>query len=157
NIPQQLLGDPIKLSQIFMNLVGNALKFTKNGKVEVIAKLLRKEEDQVKLYFEVRDNGIGISEDQQKHIFDSFEQGSIQINREYGGTGLGLTIVKSLLGLFGSTIHLESEVGHGSSFFFEMDLKCDGKALEELSFELNPEEFEFKGLHVLVVEDNKIN
>lgn len=157
NIPQQLLGDPIKLSQIFMNLVGNALKFTKNGKVEVIAKLLRREEDQVKLYFEVRDNGIGISEDQQKHIFDSFEQGSIQINREYGGTGLGLTIVKSLLGLFGSTIHLESELGHGSSFFFEMDLKCDGKALEEMSFELDPEEFEFKGLHVLVVEDNKIN
>lgn len=157
NIPQQLLGDPIKLSQIFMNLVGNALKFTKNGKVEVIAKMLRKEEDQVKLYFEVRDNGIGISDDQQKHIFDSFEQGSIQINREYGGTGLGLTIVKSLLGLFGSTIHLESELGHGSSFFFEMDLKCDSKALEELSFELSVEEFEFSGLHVLIVEDNKIN
>lgn len=157
NIPTQLLGDPIKLSQIFMNLVGNALKFTKNGKVEVIAKLLRKEEDQVKLYFEVRDNGIGISDEQQQHIFDSFEQGSIQINREYGGTGLGLTIVKSLLGLFGSTIHLESELGHGSSFFFEMDLKCDSKALDELAFELNPEEFDFSGLHVLVVEDNKIN
>ncbi|KAB5486548.1 response regulator [Flagellimonas hadalis] len=157
NIPQQLLGDPIKLSQIFMNLVGNALKFAKNGKVEVIAKMLRKEEDQVKLYFEVRDNGIGISDEQQKHIFDSFEQGSIQINREYGGTGLGLTIVKSLLGLFGSTIHLESELGHGSSFFFEMDLKCDSKALDELSFELHPEEFDFSGLHVLVVEDNKIN
>ncbi|MEW2919889.1 response regulator [Muricauda sp. ANG21] len=157
NIPNQLLGDPIKLSQIFMNLVGNALKFTKNGKVEVIAKLLKKEEDQVKLYFEVRDNGIGISEDQQKNIFDSFEQGSIQINREYGGTGLGLTIVKSLLGLFGSTIQLESEIDHGSSFFFEMDLKCDEKAIDEVSFELNPEEFDFKGLHILIVEDNKIN
>ncbi len=157
NIPHQLLGDPIKLSQIFMNLVGNALKFTKNGKVEVIAKLLNKEEHQVKLYFEVRDNGIGISEDKQKNIFDSFEQGSVQINREYGGTGLGLTIVKSLLGLFGSTIQLESELGHGSSFFFEMDLKCDDKAVDEVAFELNPEEFDFKGLHVLIVEDNKIN
>lgn len=157
NIPQQLLGDPIKLSQIFMNLVGNALKFTKNGKVEVIAKLLKKEGDEVKLYFEVRDNGIGISEDQQKHIFDSFEQGSIQINREYGGTGLGLTIVKSLLGLFGSTIQLESDLGHGSSFYFEMDLKCDTKALDEVAFQLDPEEFQFKGLHLLVVEDNKIN
>ena len=157
NIPQQLLGDPIKLSQIFMNLVGNALKFTKNGKVEVIAKLLKKEEDQAKLYFEVRDTGIGISEEQQKHIFDSFEQGSIQINREYGGTGLGLTIVKSLLGLFGSTIHLESELDHGSSFYFEMDLKCDTKALDEISFQLDPEEFQFKGLHILIVEDNKIN
>ncbi|MEM9363838.1 MAG: response regulator [Bacteroidota bacterium] len=157
NIPKQLLGDPLKLSQIFMNLVGNALKFTKEGKVEVIAKLLRKEEEQVTLYFEVKDNGIGISEEQQMHIFDSFEQGSIQINREYGGTGLGLTIVKSLLGLFDSKIHLESEVGHGSSFFFEMDLKLDTSTLEEIAFEISPEEFNFKGLHVLVVEDNKIN
>nr|WP_293168721.1 response regulator [Allomuricauda sp.] len=156
-IPKKLLGDPIKLSQIFMNLVGNALKFTKNGKVEVLAKMLKKDEDQVKLYFEVRDNGIGISEEQQKNIFESFEQGSIQINREYGGTGLGLTIVKSLLGLFGSTIHLESELGHGSSFYFEMDLDYESKEGEEISFELNPEEFQFKGLHVLVVEDNKIN
>ncbi|WP_420602491.1 ATP-binding protein [Flagellimonas sp.] len=157
NIPYQLLGDPIKISQIFMNLVGNALKFTKDGKVEVIAKLLKKDEDQVKLYFEVKDNGIGISEDQQKNIFDSFEQGSVQINREYGGTGLGLTIVKSLLGLFNSKINLESELGHGSSFFFEMDVKCNQNDLEEVSFELNPEEFDFKGLHLLVVEDNKIN
>lgn len=157
NIPQQLLGDPIKISQIFMNLVGNALKFTKDGKVEVIAKMLRMEDDEVKLYFEVKDNGIGISEDQQKNIFDSFEQGSIQINREYGGTGLGLTIVKSLLGLFGSKIHLESELGHGSSFFFELDLKCDNTTVDEVTFELNPEEFDFKGLHVLIVEDNKIN
>lgn len=156
-IPKKLLGDPIKLSQIFMNLVGNALKFTKNGKVEVLAKMLKKDEDQVKLYFEVRDNGIGISEEQQKNIFESFQQGSIQINREYGGTGLGLTIVKSLLGLFGSTIHLESELGHGSSFYFEMDLDYESKEGEEISFELNPEEFQFKGLHVLVVEDNKIN
>ncbi|MBO0342821.1 MAG: ATP-binding protein [Bacteroidota bacterium] len=156
-IPGKLLGDPIKLSQIFMNLVGNALKFTKNGKVEVIAKMLNKDEDHVKLYFEVRDNGIGISEEQQKNIFESFEQGSIQINREYGGTGLGLTIVKSLLGLFGSTIHLESELGHGSSFYFEMDLDYESKQGEEVVFELNPEEFQFKGLHVLVVEDNKIN
>ncbi len=118
---------------------------------------MKKDEDQVKLYFEVKDNGIGISEDQQKNIFDSFEQGSIQINREYGGTGLGLTIVKSLLGLFDSKIHLESELDHGSSFFFEMDLKCDTSTMDEVSFELNPEEFDFKGLHVLIVEDNKIN
>jgi len=156
-IPQHLLGDPIKLSQIFMNLVGNALKFTKKGKVEVIAKLLQKSEEEVKLYFEVKDNGIGISEEQQKNIFDSFEQGSVQINREYGGTGLGLTIVKSLLGLFDSKIHLESAVGHGSSFFFEMDLKCDVAILQDVAFELDPEGFDFKGLHVLVVEDNKIN
>lgn len=157
NIPKHLLGDPIKLSQIFMNLVGNALKFTKDGKVEVVAKLLEKGDDKARLFFEVKDNGIGISEDQQQHIFDSFEQGSIQINREYGGTGLGLTIVKSLLGLFGSTVNLESELGQGSSFYFEMDLQLDTKAEEEVTFELDQEDFQFKGLHLMVVEDNKIN
>ncbi len=156
-IPQQLLGDPLKLSQIFMNLVGNALKFTKNGEVRVIAKLLSQDEEDIKLYFEVKDNGIGISEDQQKNIFDSFEQGSIQINREYGGTGLGLTIVKSLLGLFESKIELKSELGKGSSFFFELDVKCEDKAVADVPFELSPEDFDFKGLHILIVEDNKIN
>ncbi|MEM9000923.1 MAG: ATP-binding protein [Bacteroidota bacterium] len=156
-IPVNLLGDPLKLSQIFMNLVGNALKFTKNGRVDVIAKLLRKNGEDIKLYFEVKDNGIGISEDQQKSIFESFEQGSIQINREYGGTGLGLTIVKSLLGLFDSKIQLESEFGKGSSFFFEIDLKMEDKALADVPFELNAEDFNFKGLYILVVEDNKIN
>ncbi len=157
NIPLHLLGDPLKLSQITMNLVGNALKFTKDGKVEVIAKLKSKEEDNLKVYFEVRDTGIGISEEQQKNIFDSFEQGSVQINREYGGTGLGLTIVKSLLGLFDSNIHLKSKLGEGSSFFFELDLKSEENSLEEIPFELTVEDFDFEGLHLLVVEDNKIN
>ncbi len=156
-IPKNLLGDPLKISQIFMNLVGNAIKFTKNGKVEVITRLLQKNEEEVKLYFEVRDDGIGISEEQQKNIFESFEQGSIQINREYGGTGLGLTIVKSLLGLFDSKIELKSTLGKGSSFFFELDLKCEDTSITEIPFELDREDFEFKGLHILLVEDNKIN
>ncbi|WP_343487760.1 response regulator [Allomuricauda sp. d1] len=156
-IPDTLLGDPVKLSQIFMNLVGNALKFTKNGTVEVIAKLVERDEDDLKLYFEVKDDGIGISEEQQNNIFESFEQGSIQINREYGGTGLGLTIVKSLLGLFNSEIKLHSRLGKGSSFYFELDLKTEDKVIADIPFELNPEEFDFKGLHILIVEDNKIN
>lgn len=157
NIPLHLLGDPLKLSQIIMNLVGNALKFTQGGKVEVITKLKDKNEDNLTVYFEVKDTGIGISEEQQKNIFDSFEQGSVQINREYGGTGLGLTIVKSLLGLFDSKIHLESKLGEGSSFFFELQLKSEENSLEEVPFELTVEDFDFEGLHVLVVEDNKIN
>ena len=123
-IPGHLMSDPLKLSQIFMNLVGNALKFTKNGEVKVVAKLMKKVDEDVTLYFEVSDNGIGISKEQQQNIFEGFEQGSIQINREYGGTGLGLTIVKSLLGLFDSKIQLKSELGEGSSFFFELKLKC---------------------------------
>ena len=156
-IPKHLMSDPLKLSQIFMNLVGNAIKFTKNGEVIVIAKLLKKVEEEVTIYFEVKDNGIGISTEQQQNIFDSFEQGSIQINREYGGTGLGLTIVKSLLGLFDSRIQLKSTLGQGSSFFFELDLKSKDSLVDDIAFEITQKDYDLNGLHVLVVEDNKIN
>jgi signal transduction histidine kinase len=156
-IPSHLLSDPVKLSQIFMNLVGNAIKFTKDGQVEVIARLLRREGEYAHVYFEIRDSGIGIEEERQATIFDSFEQGSIQINREYGGTGLGLTIVKSLLGLFDSTIHLESEPGKGSTFYFELKMKCKDHLVEELPFEEATADYSFDELHLLVVEDNKIN
>jgi len=156
-IPSHLMSDPLKLSQIFMNLVGNALKFTKDGEVKVIAQLINKVEDDVTLYFEVQDNGIGISEEQQQVIFEGFEQGSIQINREYGGTGLGLTIVKSLLGLFDSKIQLRSNLGQGSSFFFELKLKSKDGILDDIPFEIANEDFNFEGLHLLIVEDNKIN
>jgi signal transduction histidine kinase/CheY-like chemotaxis protein len=156
-IPSHLMGDPLKLSQIFMNLVGNALKFTKNGEVKVIAKLINKVEEDISLYFEVADTGIGIAKEQQSNIFEGFEQGSIQINREYGGTGLGLTIVKSLLGLFGSQIHLESELGKGSRFFFDLKLKSKDSLVDDIPFEITEHNYEFKGLHLLIVEDNKIN
>ncbi len=156
-IPSHLLSDPVKLSQIFMNLVGNAIKFTKDGEVVVIARLLRREGEYAHVYFEIRDTGIGIEKERQADIFDSFEQGSIQINREYGGTGLGLTIVKSLLGLFDSEIHLESEHGKGSTFYFELKMKCKDQLVEELPFEITPADYRFDELHLLVVEDNKIN
>lgn len=156
-IPSHLISDPLKLSQVFMNLVGNALKFTKNGEVRVKARLLKKVEDDVTLYFEVSDNGIGISKDQQQSIFEGFEQGSIQINREYGGTGLGLTIVKSLLGLFESKIQLESELGKGSTFFFELNVKSKDSIVDDVPFEIDQADYNFKGLHLLIVEDNKIN
>ena len=156
-IPSHLMSDPIKLSQIFMNLVGNALKFTKDGEVRVIAKLLQKEEEDATLYFEVSDTGIGISTEKQQSIFEGFEQGSMQINREYGGTGLGLTIVKSLLGLFDSQIQLNSELGKGSSFFFELELKSKDGLVDDIPFEITQQEFDFKGLHLMIVEDNKIN
>jgi len=156
-IPANLMSDPLKLSQVFMNLVGNALKFTKNGEVKVIAKLMKAIDDEVTVYFEVEDNGIGISKDQQESIFEGFEQGSIQINREYGGTGLGLTIVKSLLGLFESEIQLESELDKGSSFFFELKLKSKDSLVDDIPFEITATDYAFEGLHILIVEDNKIN
>jgi signal transduction histidine kinase len=157
SIPGHLMSDPLKLSQVFMNLVGNSIKFTKDGQVTVITKLLHKEKEDVKIYFEVSDNGIGISKEKQKSIFEGFEQGSIQINREYGGTGLGLTIVKSLLGLFNSEIRLESELDKGSAFSFEIDMKSIDDLPEDITFEITQRDYDFKGLHLLIVEDNKIN
>lgn len=157
NIPNHLMSDPLKLSQVFMNLIGNAIKFTRGGIVEVICKLKEKNGEDVTIYFEVKDNGIGISKEKQQSIFEGFEQGSIQINREYGGTGLGLTIVKSLLGLFESKIELESNLGEGSSFMFEIGMKCKEDLIDDIEFEITPGEYNFKGLHIMVVEDNKIN
>ncbi|HLT50957.1 MAG TPA: response regulator, partial [Arenibacter sp.] len=157
DIPPHLLGDPLKLSQIFINLIGNGIKFTKKGEVTVIAKLKKKEGDAIRVYFEIRDNGIGIDLNRQKTIFESFEQGSVQINREYGGTGLGLTIVKSLLGLFGSQIELKSEEGKGSAFFFELEFKSKDSLIDDIPFQITPVDYDFKGLHILIVEDNKIN
>ncbi len=157
DIPMHLMGDPVKLSQIIMNLVGNALKFTEDGQVDVITKLKAKDDNLAQVYFEISDTGIGISEEQQKNIFDSFEQGSVQINREYGGTGLGLTIVKSLLGLFNSKIELKSEIDVGSSFYFDLDIEYQDSVIADVSFEMSQEDFDFKGLHILIVEDNKIN
>jgi len=157
NVSKLHMSDPIKISQILINLVGNAIKFTKNGEVTLTVKLLKTIDDISSIYFEVKDTGIGISEELQESIFDSFEQGSIQINREYGGTGLGLTIVKSLLGLFGSTIRLESTKGKGSIFSFELDLKRKDTVVDDMDFEITPAEFVFEGLHLLIVEDNKIN
>ncbi|PIB22921.1 hybrid sensor histidine kinase/response regulator [Maribacter sp. 4U21] len=157
DIPSHLMSDPLKLSQVFMNLIGNAIKFTKDGEVTVIAKLLKKENEEVKIYFEVKDDGIGISKEKQQSIFEGFEQGSIQINREYGGTGLGLTIVKSLLKLFGSKIQLKSSLGEGSSFFFEVDMKSLEDLVDAVDFEITQRDYDFKGLHLMIVEDNKIN
>lgn len=156
-IPANLLSDPLKLSQIFINLVGNALKFTKNGEVCVKARMVKQEKDKIFVQFQVQDTGIGIAREMQEKIFDSFEQGSIQINREYGGTGLGLSIVKSLLGLFGSKINLQSELGKGSTFYFELEFSCRDRMLEEQSIESIQRDYDYNGLHILVVEDNKIN
>ncbi|SFW29393.1 tetratricopeptide repeat-containing hybrid sensor histidine kinase/response regulator [Cellulophaga fucicola] len=157
NMSRTHLGDPIKISQILINLIGNAIKFTKNGSVVVTVKELKRIEDICTIYFEVKDTGIGISEELQENIFDSFEQGSIQINREYGGTGLGLTIVKNLLGLFGSDINLESKKGVGSAFSFEIKLVCKDQNTDNPDDDFSPREFIFEGLHLLIVEDNKIN
>src|SRR5690606_25751710 len=155
SIPNNLLGDPTKLSQIFINLINNALKFTKNGEVKVIAKLMSVDDEHTSVYFKIVDTGIGIPEDRQEAVFDSFAQGSIEINRKYGGTGLGLNIVKKLIEILGGQIRLESKVGKGSTFSFSLKFKIGSEMPGENDKEYD--ESVFINKKVLLVEDNKIN
>ncbi len=157
-IPETLIGDPIKLSQIFINLMNNALKFTKDGTVTVCAKQLpldKESADEVRLFFEISDTGIGIPPENQEVVFESFSQGSVEINRKYGGTGLGLAIVKRLVILLGGEIKLKSEVNQGSHFSFAIDFKIGQKMVAEVPKDIDLEVFSNK--RILVVEDNAIN
>lgn len=155
-VPDFLVGDTTKLSQIFINLINNALKFTKNGSIIVAAKLKSKDEENCKLSFEVQDTGIGIPREKQESIFDSFSQGSVEINRKYGGTGLGLTIVKRLIALMGSQISVKSEVGVGSTFYFDLEFKIGEEVVTKNADEIIDEKV-FINKRILLVEDNKIN
>lgn len=156
-IPDYLIGDTTKLSQIILNLINNALKFTKNGVVTVIANLDSIEDKKATIYFEITDTGIGIPEDKLLSVFDSFSQGSIEVNRKYGGTGLGLTIVKKLTKILGGQINLKSTVGKGSTFSFHLLFQISAQpSLIEAKPKTN---YQTKLLNkkILLVEDNKIN
>jgi len=156
NIPDFLIGDKLRLSQIFMNLVSNALKFTKEGTVTVNAKLERIENSKHYIYFEVKDTGVGIAIDDQEKIFDKF----VQIERkesDYQGTGLGLSIVQKLVEFFGSKIYLESEEGKGSTFSFTICFDVDESKKNEIINNINVDISLNQLYKILVVEDNKIN
>jgi signal transduction histidine kinase/ActR/RegA family two-component response regulator len=151
-------GDQVRLGQILTNLVGNAVKFTKEGKVTITVSLAEKHPDYTKVDFEVADTGIGIREDKIANIFESFTQASSDITRQFGGTGLGLTITKRLLELMGSKIKVKSEFGKGSSFYFSLKLKNSRKsAVDVSSAKTHFESKCLKGIKVLIAEDNKIN
>ncbi|PQB03760.1 hybrid sensor histidine kinase/response regulator [Aureitalea marina] len=160
-IPDKLMGDPLKLSQILINLVGNSVKFTQNGDVTVRVKQMDANSQNVNLRIEVEDNGVGISKKKQKSIFESFSQASLQINRKFGGTGLGLSIVKNLLELLGSKIYLESQLGKGSKFWFDIKLDQADDLIPEINNTRNiiydVDYVALENRNVLVVEDNKIN
>lgn len=156
-IPDYLIGDTTKLSQIILNLINNALKFTKNGVVTVIANLDSIEDKKATIYFEITDTGIGIPEDKLLSVFDSFSQGSIEVNRKYGGTGLGLTIVKKLTKILGGQINLKSTVGKGSTFSFHLLFQISAQpSLIEAKPKTNYQE-KLLNKKILLVEDNKIN
>ncbi len=159
NLPKIVWGDPTRLAQILNNLVSNAVKFTEAGHVKINVKCLHEDQESAHIYFEVEDTGIGIPANRLKKIFEEFSQASSDTTRKYGGTGLGLSITRKLLELQGSQIEVESQVGKGSKFFFELRLKKSDKIVQEIHSHQSQtiDEFSLKGCRILVVEDNQIN
>ncbi len=154
NIPRMVQGDPDRLRQVLVNLLGNAIKFTDRGEVVLQADVLHSQNDAVELHFAVRDTGIGVPKEKQSAIFESFVQADGSSRRKYGGTGLGLTISTRLVGMMGGRIWLESDPGQGSTFHFTSKFQVpptteqakDATGAASLA-----------GISVLVVDDNPTN
>lgn len=159
DLPFKVVGDSVKLNQILTNLLGNAIKFTDAGSVAMSAQMVNAESDEVILLFQVKDSGIGISEEAQTGIFEQFEQATENTSGRYGGTGLGLSICKKLVEVFGGEIGVKSELGTGSEFWFKLPLKRGSLKYKASHDPLKPEWRlnKLPGFKVLVVEDNHIN
>ena len=157
-IKDNLVGDPIRLNQILINLMGNAVKFTENGKILLDVKLLDQKDNICKIRMRIKDSGIGIPENKLQSIFESFEQAENN-KRRYEGTGLGLTIVKQLVELQGGNISVTSRINEGSEFTVDMTFRL-GKNQQKQDIILHNEQIEalnFSNVSVLIVEDNKVN
>jgi two-component system sensor histidine kinase/response regulator len=150
SVPNSLIGDPLRLGQILINFANNAVKFTEKGEICIRIQVQDESEGNVKLYFEVRDTGVGISEEQKERLFKSFQQADSSISRRYGGTGLGLAISKKLAQMMSGEVGVESELGEGSTFWFTAWL---GKSAEK------PRSYvpgaDMRGRRILVVDDNE--
>lgn len=156
-IPVVIMGDSVRLSQILINLLGNAIKFTHTGGVTIAVEVMQEESDRYELLFRVIDTGIGIPVDKQQFIFESFTQASSSTTRKYGGTGLGLAITRKLVGLQGGELKLSSEEGLGSTFSFTLKFSKSAKAYIADDMVLETTFRSLRGLKVLVAEDNLIN
>ena len=163
SVPDFIKCDNVRLSQVLINLIGNSIKFTENGKIDIRIKLLNNEGDKVSLRFEVEDNGPGIPKEKQKMIFENFSQLDKNSNTNYQGTGLGLPITKNIIELFGSNLEIDSEIDFGTTFSFELTFDIDKEAKVEISKSKQSKQskVEVIGLNkkykILVAEDNKIN
>jgi signal transduction histidine kinase/DNA-binding response OmpR family regulator len=152
NIPGNLIGDSLRIGQILTNLLSNAAKFTEEGEIVMSVRAGEESgepENTITLEFSVRDTGIGMSEEEQKKLFEAFSQGDTSTTRKYGGSGLGLSISHRLVRMMGGNFHVESSPGRGSRFSFTLPLAVD--TAQERSFHVN---HDLKGLRCLVVDDN---
>ncbi len=166
-VPDALNADFLRLGQVLVSLVGNAIKFTKSGSVALHVSLDSRTTDSARLRFSVADTGIGIEASKQRRIFEAFSQADGSATRQYGGTGLGLTISARIVQMMGGTIHLTSEPGKGSTFSFELSLKLqsdDSKPAQNAMLEPTKHPLETppaaeprSPLHVLLAEDNLVN
>jgi len=158
NVPFSVVGDPIRLNQILINILSNAIKFTHHGGIILKLEMLKSDTEEIRLLFSVKDTGIGIPIEKQESIFTSFTQGNLSTARKYGGTGLGLAIVKRLVELQGGSVSVSSEVNVGSTFKVLIKYKKDEIGLQ-MTLNLNHDRYEdhLLGKRGLLVEDNAIN
>jgi len=159
-VPEYIIGDPTRLNQILVNLLGNAIKFTDKGGIALMVKVIEQAANESIIQFMVNDTGIGISQEKMEIIFSSFSQASSDMTRKYGGTGLGLTISKQLVELQKGSLNLESKVGEGSTFYFNLVFKHgNSKHKEKLVTIESTDELtkDFSNASILLAEDNEIN
>jgi signal transduction histidine kinase/DNA-binding response OmpR family regulator len=153
-VPETIVGDPTRLQQIVVNLMGNAIKFTERGEVALEVALDSSAGERVTLHFTVRDTGVGIQPEKQKSIFEAFVQADASTTRKFGGTGLGLTISSCLVGMMGGRIWVESEPAHGSRFHFTAQFGLGEARAEQPE---SAERLRLLGVSVLIVDDNATN
>ena len=158
DVPDALIGDPVKLTQILSNLIGNAIKFTSAGSVKIAVRQQAESERETSLLFEVIDTGVGIAEENLSRIFEEFKQATYETSTKFGGTGLGLTISQKLAQLHGSTIEVRSVLGQGSVFCFALKLELGRKGADTAGIErvANPTEA-LAGMSILVADDSAEN
>lgn len=159
--PEAVMGDPSRIRQILINLIGNAMKFTSEGAITIRGRVLEQDSRQCRLRLEIEDTGIGMTEVQRNKVFEAFCQADSSMTRRYGGTGLGLSIVTRLAGLMRGQVGVESEPGKGSVFWFEAPFELAsglGESIEGRNAQAKgAEAVRFQGVRLLVVEDNPVN